>query len=136
MFKKLVCFIGGIGLMTFLIKHAYNKGYEAGSESSKKIIDDEYFADELKSIVIADWFKKYNHDMVYTNIILRPTKKNIEKYRIDEIITDIPEKCLFQCIYSEGSDKIIRFRLIKYNSISSKLEKLLEESNGIIIVKE
>lgn len=135
MLKKLVWFAGSAGVAAVIAKYAYDKGYKAGLAGVENVIDDEYVVENLHTSDLADWFKQHNPQMSFTNIIIQPTKENVEKYGIDKVLDNIPDKCLFQCIYDEKGDSLKRFRMVSYIQLSENFEKTLEDSKGILIVE-
>ena len=139
MFKNLLLVAGGAVAIAILIKFLCDQkcsSSELERVNLNDLLDDECISDNLTPGILKEWFKKYNKDDRYTNIVILPKKENLEKYNISKMIDEVSEKSVFQIIFDEYENKILRFRLISFNTINSKLEKILYDSNGILIVEE
>ena len=140
MFKEIVVIVGGACIGIALGRYLYKKYYSVGTSGEKvdieSLCDDECVVDEVTASTLTGWFKANNADNVFENVVILPTKKNMDLYKITNFVKDIPQNSLFQIIYDDKKDAIQRFRLINYGTIQKKLNDILEEADGVLIIGE
>ena len=103
---------------------------------SKPILDPNVcLVDELRPSTIVDWFKKNNKEGRYTNMVILPDHKNLERFHISHLISNTTDHSVLQVLFDEQSQKVKSLRVVHYNTVQTNFAKMLEQTNGIIIME-
>lgn len=94
------------------------------------------YVDEVRLGEIKNWFANKLSDS-RKGIILYPTKENIEKWQDKKFSIKIKDSknMLIQIVYDETKEEVINYREISFSNLGSKIEKLMKENNGMIVVE-
>lgn len=94
---------------------------------TEKIVVDELTVGEVK-----EWFDSKLKNTYQSGVLFVPTKENAEKWNV-KISTN--DKVLLQIVFDSQKDEIIAYREIMFNQMSDKMQAMLDENNGTVVIK-
>ena len=138
---EMIFVIGGVAVVAVIVAMilANKKGDKASIVDS---MDEQLVVIDLRADDIKSWFKQKNPDDKYTNIVMRMTAENLKSVNVSEenraalesAVKDA-EKCIIQAVVDNEADEIVSCRAVVYENISEKLDTLLTENNGVLILE-
>ena len=138
---EMIFVIGGVAVVAVIVAMilANKKGDKASIVDS---MDEQLVVIDLRADDIKSWFKQKNPDDKYTNIVMRMTAENLKSVNVSEenraaleSASKDAEKCIIQAVVDNEADEIVSCRAVVYENISEKLDTLLTENNGVLILE-
>lgn len=113
----------------------YDLIQQLGERFTKNVEDKvEHISTELTSDLLLKWFEERPATMSdkAVRIVALPTKENLLHfgYAVSEGLDT--KHNLLQCCYSEDDDSVIAMRIIRFEKVSSSLQSVIIDNNGIL----
>lgn len=135
MLKEFIITGGMVALAVLIFKLLLDQHEELhpGEEKNiKDLTDEQLIVDEVSPGEIKSWYMNKNPNRNYTNVLIRPTAENLEKFDIPDSLFNDAENYLVQVVFDDADDKLISCRVIIYNTLNSQIADLLDNS-GVVI---
>ncbi len=146
MTHELLYLAGGASLaiiIVALILHYAKTSGKLGANAISDSMDEQLVVEKLNSGDLTSWFKQKNSEGKNTNLIMYLSPQSIASMKMSEKnkkeLKDLlkeSDKIILQAVVSKEDDaKIIISRAVIFDTIAEKLESLLNENNGVLIVE-
>ena len=104
-------------------------------KSRPRINKNTCFEENLSLTTILDWFQQNNSNGKYTNKVIMPDQKNLERFKLSHLVEGLTDKCVIQVLLDKRTNEVMNFRIVCYDMIQDGLAELLEQSNGVAIIE-
>ena len=101
-------------------------------ENSQQINIDQFIVDRVDPSHIIDWFKKYNPDNTYKNLVVHCGMCS-KKFASLKKLSFNSQKTIYQAVVDSNNDTV-KCRLILFSSIDEKLKDLFIKNEGYIFI--
>lgn len=133
--------VGGVVIATAIIAFVIMK-FKSGNGDISSIADDQLIVTELQVSDITDWFKQKNPDGKCTNVTMMVSPETLGSMKFPEesikVCNDLmgeSKNVVLQALFDKEKDNVILTRVVVYDTMAEKLEKLYSENNGVLIIE-
>lgn len=138
-----ILFIAGGAALAAIIVALIILRTKNSSKSVVAAMDEQYMVQNLTGADLKTWFAAKNPDGKYTNLIMALSPDIVGSMNISETdkqalnkISEETGNCIIQAVVDPNNDsEIVCCRACVYETMSEKLENLLKENNGTLIIE-
>lgn len=137
-----VFFIAGGAVLAAVIIALIILKCKNGNSDITSATDDQLVVTELSSADITSWFKENNVDGKHTNVVMLANSETLSKMNLPadtvktcESLLSESKNVVIQALFDKEKDDVILTRAVIFDTMSEKLEKLLNDNNGILILE-
>ena len=132
MVKEVLITVGGlvVGATAAYVIYALVKYMKKQNELG--ITPEKAYFDEFNLHEVKRWFSENIKSEDEVGILFYPTEENQKKYNLNLELTN---NTIIQVVYNQKNDEVIKYREVTFGEMSEKLNKLMEDNGGTIVIE-